>query len=161
MCGGVYLGKSSQVNDRVNHGVNGMENVVNLENEERKPFMIKGFPVEVREASARAAVKRGETMGTWMARAAKAQAALEKGDAVLPPDQPAQPTVPVSIDTTGLVELMQAVAVLAGMPGATEAVTRETNITARMLLRAARGLPLRPSSRLTGKTRGKTIAILG
>lgn len=55
---------------------------------EKAPFTIKSFPVATRQRAVRAASKRGEPMGEWMARAAERQADLETGDGVFPPDKP-------------------------------------------------------------------------
>lgn len=62
---------------------------------ERAPFTIKSFPVATRQRAVRAAAKRGEAMGEWMARAAENQADLEAGDTVFPPGKPnGKPEVP-------------------------------------------------------------------
>jgi hypothetical protein len=89
---------------------------------------IKGMPVDAWETAKSAALRTGETLGEWSARAIRQLAERERGERVFPPGQSGQ-TVdladsvnPVSPPPSGpsaaeLAGLMQAVAAMAAATG--------------------------------------------
>jgi hypothetical protein len=89
---------------------------------------IKGMPVDAWETAKSAALRSGETLGEWTARAIRQLADRERGERVFPPGQASQtedladssnsvsppPSGPTAAE---LAELMQAVAAMAAATG--------------------------------------------
>ena len=117
---------------------------------ERAPKTVKSMPVKPWETAVSCAMKRGEQMGDWLARAILTQANLEAGDRVIPPDErPVLPTrqtgdAPVlPIVAPPPPDLLQALAAIADASGrpVPKDVAGHAYALARGYLRAARGLP--------------------
>ena len=135
------------------------ENEVNQEADAKSAFMIKSFPVALRERVTAAAGKRGETNGEWVARAARNQLQLEAGEPLVPPGLfgPPAPARPIT-STADVIALLRLSLELgeAGVqpPRKRSAPGLPTRLRSQALalvserIREARGLlPLKPRER--------------
>jgi hypothetical protein len=107
---------------------------------------IKSVPVDAWDAARKAAAQRGETQGEWVGRACERQAALERGDIVLPPGQAAPaPAAPPAAPPATAAELQAFAALLHAMGTAgaqpTQTVVARFNRVLNLQLGAALGLP--------------------
>lgn len=136
---------------------------------QRAAWTIKSVDVEVRKLAVACALKTGETMAQWIARAVRNQAGLETGTSVMPPAAPpasralavasrAAAPMPV-IDMAGLSSLLATVQALAAASGTPipRGTTRHALALVRDQLRAARGLPVSPVRSPKAKS-GQTLS---
>lgn len=133
---------------------------------DKAPWTIKAVPIETRKLAGACAVKAGETMAEWLARAVRNQASLEAGERVIPPGKPASGAPAVypathAVPPVNLRELAEAVQAATGIAQAAgvavpAALARDALAAVRSQLRAARGLPpVQP--RQTKRHDGQTI----
>lgn len=122
--------------------------------DDRQPVTIKAMPVAAWKRAREAAEKQDQSMAEWLARAINQLADMEAGARVTMPGKPDKPEAPAmpAADLEALMRAAHAVSEASGVP-VPKVAARHAFALLTGQMRAARGLPVRQTSRKSGVTR--------